>query len=97
MAKSSRVSMRHLDDGADAATFLAEHDRIEVVELDLASEAFDLLPHLSLSRWILRRLRDPSGSQPVAMKQDRPFSACASVRKMSLIGTEKNHLWPVSR
>jgi hypothetical protein len=29
------------------------------------------------------------------MKYERPFSVCASVKKTSLIGTEKNHLWPV--
>ena len=62
-----------------------------------SEDALDLLPHLSLSRWISRPLRDPSGSQPVARKHDSPFSACASVRNRSLIGTEKNHLCPVSR
>ena len=45
----------------------------------------------------LRRLREPSGSQPVATKQESLFPVWASVRKRSLIGTEKNHLWPVSR
>jgi hypothetical protein len=53
-----------------------------------------LLPHLSLSRCILSLSRDPSGSHPVATKHERPFSVSASVKKTSLIGTEKNHLWP---
>ena len=60
----------------------------------ISLEAFDLLPHLSLSRWISRRLREPSGSQPGSRKQDRPRSVCARVTKTSLCGTEKNHLWP---
>ena len=36
----------------------------------ISLEAFDLLPHLSLRRWISRRLREPSGSQPGSRKQD---------------------------
>ena len=35
----------------------------------ISLEAFDLLPHLSLRRWISRRLREPSGSQPGSRKQ----------------------------
>ncbi len=33
-------------------------------------EAFDRLPHLSLRRWIIRRLRDPSGSSRVRREFD---------------------------
>src|SRR5271170_4520867 len=59
-----------------------------------SDEALDLLPHLSLSRWICRRLREPSGSQPATTKQDTPSSVRASVRNTSECGTEKNHLCP---
>src|SRR4051794_259388 len=59
-------------------------------------EAFDLLPHLSFSRWICSRLREPSGSQPATTKHDTPSVVCASVRKRSDCGTEKNHLCPTS-
>ena len=52
----------------------------------ISLEAFDLLPHLSLSRWISRRLREPSGSQPGSRKQERPRSVWASVTKTSLCG-----------
>src|SRR5580700_9572919 len=59
-----------------------------------SDEALDLLPHLSLRRWICRRLREPSGSQPATTKQDTPSSVRASVRNTSECGTEKNHLCP---
>ena len=63
----------------------------------ISLEAFDLLPHLSFRRWISRRLREPSGSQPGSRKQLRPRSVWARVTKTSLWGTEKNHLWPSIR
>jgi len=63
----------------------------------ISPEAFERLPHLSLRRWISRRLRVPSGSQPGRTKQERPRSVRASVTKRSLWGTEKNHLWPSIR
>ena len=88
--------MRHLDDGADATAFIAEHDRVEIVELDLGA-GVRLVAALVLEPLQLQAVAEPSGSQPVARKQDRPLSVCASVRNRSLIGTEKNHLWPVSR
>ena len=37
-----------------------------------SEEALDLFPHLSLSRWICSRLREPSGSQPATTKHDTP-------------------------
>ena len=39
----------------------------------------------------------PSGRKPGTKKHDTPASARASVKKPSDTGTEKNHLWPVSR
>ena len=42
-------------------------------------------------------MRSSSGVQRGNRKQDRPFGACASTRKASLIGAEQNHLCPVSR
>src|SRR5690349_20408678 len=61
-----------------------------------SEEAFDLLPHMSLRRWMCNRLREPSGSQPATTKQDTPSDVWARVRKRSDCGTEKNHLCPVS-
>lgn len=59
-------------------------------------EAFDLLPSLSLSRWIAKALRVPSASTRGTRKQLSPPGACASTRKPSDIGAEQNHLCPVS-
>lgn len=63
----------------------------------ISADALDLLPSLSLSRWIRSRLRVPSGSTRGSRKQLRPPGACARVRKTSDIGAEVNHLWPVRR
>ena len=41
-------------------------------------------------------LRVPSGAKRGSRKHDSPPSACASTRKASDIGAEKNHLCPVS-
>ena len=59
-------------------------------------EAFERLPSLSLSRWMWKRLRSPSGVKRGSRKQERPPSAWARTRKASHIGAEQNHLWPVS-
>ena len=40
-------------------------------------------------------LRVPSGRQRGMKKHDKPPVVCASTRKASHIGAEKNHLWPV--
>ena len=48
-----------------------------------SEEAFDLLPDLSLRRWITIRLRLPSGSQPGTRKQETPRSVRASAMKTS--------------
>ena len=58
-------------------------------------EALAWLPSLSLSRCRNIRLRVPSGSTRGSRKQDSPPGAWASTRKMSHIGAEVNHLWPV--
>ncbi len=60
-------------------------------------EAFDLLPSLSLRRWMRMALSVPSGVQRGMKKQESPFGACASTRKASHIGADMNHLWPVRR
>ena len=57
--------------------------------------ALALLPSLSFRRWIWMALREPSGSTRGRKKQLSPAGACASTRKASHIGAEKNHLWPV--
>ena len=41
--------------------------------------------------------RVPSGRMRGTRKQDRPCGAWASTRKPSLIGADRNHLWPVIR
>ena len=43
-----------------------------------------------------KALRVPSGRIRGSKKQERPSSVWASTRKMSDIGAEQNHLWPVS-
>ncbi len=58
-------------------------------------EAFERLPSLSLSRWMWKRLRSPSGVKRGIRKQETPLSVCARTRKASHIGAEQNHLWPV--
>ena len=55
------------------------------------------LPSLSLSRWMRKVLRVPSGSTRGTRKQDSPPGACASTRNRSYIGALVNHLWPRSR
>jgi hypothetical protein len=39
----------------------------------------------------------PSGRQRGRKKHERPAFVCASTRKASHIGAEKNHLWPTRR
>ena len=58
-------------------------------------EALERLPSLSLSRWMWKRLRSPSGVKRGSRKQESPPSACARTRNASHIGAEQNHLWPV--
>ena len=66
MAKSSRVDVRHFDDGADAAAFLAEHDGVQVVEFDLGAGiglvAALVLQPLQLQP-VARPVRQPAGGQ----------------------------------
>ena len=59
-------------------------------------EALERLPSLSLSRWIWKALRSPSGVQRGIRKQEMPESVWARTRKASHIGAEQNHLWPTS-
>ncbi len=69
-------------------------------------EALEWLPSLSFRRWIAMALRVPSGRIRGSTKQDRPWFpdrppacplvVCASTSRMSDIGAEVNHLWPVS-
>ena len=61
-----------------------------------SDEAFDLLPSLSLSRWMRMALRVPSGSTRGSRKQLSPSGAWARTRNRSHIGAEQNHLCPVS-
>ena len=58
-------------------------------------EAFERFPSLSLSRWMWKRLRSPSGRMRGSRKHESPPSAWARTRKASHIGAEQNHLWPV--
>src|SRR5690606_22224004 len=51
-------------------------------------------PSLSFSRCRRRPLRAPSGAKRGSRKQLSPPGACASTRKASHIGAEKNHLCP---
>ena len=63
-------------------------------------DALDLLPSLSLSRWIRMSLRLPSGRKRGMKKQETPGAApavCAVTKKPSHIGADVNHLWPFSR
>src|SRR5690606_41723883 len=63
----------------------------------ISEEALDLLPSLSLSRWMRMGLRVPSGSTRGSRKHDSPPGACAKVRNMSDMGAEVNHLCPTIR
>ena len=58
-------------------------------------EALERLPSLSLSRWMWKALRSPSGVQRGIRKQEMPDSVWARTRKASHIGAEQNHLWPM--
>ena len=58
-------------------------------------EALERLPSLSFRRWMWNALRLPSGRMRGSRKHDSPSSVWASTRKMSDIGAEQNHLWPV--
>ncbi len=60
-------------------------------------EALEVLPSLSLSRWMYMAFLLPSGSTRGSRKHDRPSGARASTRNKSHIGAEQNHLCPVSR
>ena len=59
-------------------------------------EALERLPSLSLSRWMWKRLRSPSGVKRGSRKHEIPDSVWARTRKASHIGAEQNHLWPVT-
>ncbi len=69
--------------------------RAQAPSNSISLEALERLPSLSLSRWIWKRLRSPSGVQRGTRKQESPPSVCASTRKTSHIGAEQNHLCPV--
>ena len=62
-----------------------------------SAEAFERLPSLSFSRSRRIAFCVPSGRKRGIRKQVSPSAACASTRKASDIGAEKNHLWPVMR
>ncbi|CFW42426.1 Uncharacterised protein [Bordetella pertussis] len=55
------------------------------------------LPSLSFRRRRRTALRGPSGTQRGTKKQPSPSSVRASTRCASACGTDRNHLWPVSR
>jgi hypothetical protein len=59
-------------------------------------DALERLPSLSLSRCSRSALTEPSGGKRGTKKQVSPPGACASTRKASHIGAERNHLWPVT-
>ena len=59
-------------------------------------EAFDPSPSLSFSRISRNAFRSPSSRRRGIRKQLSPAGACASTRKPSHIGAEKNHLCPTS-
>ena len=69
--------------------------RAQAARNSTSLEAFERLPSLSLSRWMWKRLRSPSGVKRGSRKHERPPSAWASTRNASHIGAEQNHLWPV--
>ena len=71
------------------------NSRPQVPSNSTSLEAFDLLPSLSLRRWMRKVLRVPSSSTRGTRKQLSPPGACASTRKPSDIGAEQNHLCPV--
>ncbi len=52
-------------------------------------EAFERLPSLSLSRWMWKRLRSPSGVKRGIRKQESPPSVWARTRKASHIGADR--------
>ena len=58
----------------------------------ISLDALERLPSLSLSRWMWKALRLPSGSTLGSKKHDRPAGACARTRNASHIGAEQNHL-----
>ncbi|CAM5239509.1 hypothetical protein SBADM41S_06782 [Streptomyces badius] len=60
-------------------------------------DALERLPSLSLSRWMRKVLRLPSGSTRGTRKHDRPPGDWARTRKRSFIGALVNHLCPRSR
>src|SRR4029450_11649391 len=81
--------------------------RAQAARNSTSLEALERLPSLSLSRWMWKRLRSPSGVKRGRRKQVRPGSLpdggpddesddWARTRKASHIGAEQNHLWPVS-
>jgi len=53
------------------------------------------LPSLCFRRWMAMAFKLLSGRQRGRKKHDRPPVVCASTRKASHIGAERNHLWPV--
>ena len=54
----------------------------------ISLEALDLLPHLSLRRWMKKRFQLPSGSVRGRKKQVTPPPTFASVKKPSATGTD---------
>ena len=89
--------MHHFDDGRNAASLLAQHDRFRAVVLDLARcvgavAQLVLEPHDLES--IARAVRRDARHEEAARIRR---SAYASVRKASDMGAEQNHLCPMSR
>src|SRR5256885_3113216 len=60
----------------------------------ISADAFDRLPSLSFKRCRRIALRVPSGRTRGSRKHDRPPGAWASVRNMSDMGADVNHLCP---
>ena len=83
--------VRHLDQGRDAASRLADEPRERAVVLDLA-RGVRAVADLVLEPLDEKGLRVPSGSERGTKKQVSAPSSCASVRKPSDIGAEQNHL-----
>lgn len=59
-----------------------------------SEDALERLPSLSLSRWMRKVLRLPSGRTRGTRKQVSPSGAWASTRNRSHIGADVNHLCP---
>ena len=70
--------------------------RARAPRYSISAEAFERLPHFSLSRSSAIAFGAPPSSLRGTKKQESRPSSFASVKKASERGTEQNHLWPTS-